>query len=127
MSPAEGSLGRGHRSPPHHGRGHALLGRQQWLIIGGRQPKLTAMSEATKLATAAGSRDPATGLRSVAALRRLLKPFPTGEPSLEPLLQASLEGARIRCRLCHLSPRPRFQVHTSMLCSMELLPGPPAR
>jgi hypothetical protein len=31
------------------------------------------MSEATKLAAAAGSRDPAVGLRSVAALRRLLE------------------------------------------------------
>jgi hypothetical protein len=31
------------------------------------------MSEATKLATEAGSRNPATGLRAVAALRRLLE------------------------------------------------------
>ena len=31
------------------------------------------MSEATKLATEAGSRDPTTGLRAVAALRRLLE------------------------------------------------------
>jgi hypothetical protein len=31
------------------------------------------MKEATKLATAAGSRDPKVGLRSVAALRRLLE------------------------------------------------------
>jgi 16S rRNA G527 N7-methylase RsmG len=31
------------------------------------------MSEATKLATAAGSRDPMVGLRAVAALRRLLE------------------------------------------------------
>jgi DNA-directed RNA polymerase specialized sigma24 family protein len=31
------------------------------------------MSEATKLATGAGSKDPATGLRAVAALRRLLE------------------------------------------------------
>jgi hypothetical protein len=34
---------------------------------------LTDMSEATKLATEAGSRDPKVGLRSVAALRRLLE------------------------------------------------------
>ena len=31
------------------------------------------MTEATKLASAAGSRDPAVGLRAVAALRRLLE------------------------------------------------------
>jgi DNA-directed RNA polymerase specialized sigma24 family protein len=31
------------------------------------------MSEATKLASGAGSKDPATGLRAVAALRRLLE------------------------------------------------------
>ena len=31
------------------------------------------MSEATKLATAAGSKDPAAGLRAVAALRHLLE------------------------------------------------------
>lgn len=31
------------------------------------------MSEATKLATAAGASDPRTGLRAVAALRRLLE------------------------------------------------------
>ena len=31
------------------------------------------MSEATKLAAAAGSRDPVVGLRAVAALRRLLE------------------------------------------------------
>jgi hypothetical protein len=31
------------------------------------------MSDATKLATAAGSRDPKVGLRAVAALRRLLE------------------------------------------------------
>ena len=31
------------------------------------------MTEATKLATDAGSRDPGTGLRAVAALRRLLE------------------------------------------------------
>jgi hypothetical protein len=31
------------------------------------------MSDATRLATEAGSRDPATGLRAVAALRRLLE------------------------------------------------------
>lgn len=31
------------------------------------------MTNATKLATAAGDRDPATGLRAVAALRRLLE------------------------------------------------------
>ena len=31
------------------------------------------MSEATKLATGAGSKDPGTGLRAVSALRRLLE------------------------------------------------------
>jgi DNA-directed RNA polymerase specialized sigma24 family protein len=34
---------------------------------------LTPMSEATKLATQAGSQDPKVGLRAVAALRRLLE------------------------------------------------------
>ena len=34
---------------------------------------MTRMSEATKLATQAGSRDPRVGLRAVAALRRLLE------------------------------------------------------
>jgi predicted DNA-binding protein (UPF0251 family) len=34
---------------------------------------LTSVSEATKLATQASSRDPRVGLRSVAALRRLLE------------------------------------------------------
>jgi DNA-directed RNA polymerase specialized sigma24 family protein len=34
---------------------------------------LTPVSEATKLASAAGSRDPRTGLRAVAALRKLLE------------------------------------------------------
>ena len=35
------------------------------------------MSEATKLATAAGSRDPAVGLRAVASLRLLLEELET--------------------------------------------------
>ena len=35
------------------------------------------MSEATKLAAAAGSRDPVVGLRAVAALRRLLESLET--------------------------------------------------
>ncbi|MCA1690660.1 MAG: helix-turn-helix domain-containing protein [Acidimicrobiales bacterium] len=35
------------------------------------------MSEATKLAAAAGSRDPVVGLRAVAALRRLLETLET--------------------------------------------------
>jgi DNA-directed RNA polymerase specialized sigma24 family protein len=34
---------------------------------------MTVMSEATKLAAAAGSRDPRVGLSAVAALRRLLE------------------------------------------------------
>ncbi len=34
---------------------------------------LTTMSEATKLATEAGSRDPRVGLRAVSALRRLVE------------------------------------------------------
>lgn len=34
---------------------------------------LTVMTEATKLATEAGSRDPRVGLRAVAALRRLVE------------------------------------------------------
>jgi hypothetical protein len=42
------------------------------------------MTEATKLASAAGSRDPAIGLRAVAALRRLL----------EQLEQLQVENAR---------------------------------
>ncbi len=42
------------------------------------------MTEATKLASAAGSRDPAIGLRAVAALRRLL----------EQLQQLQVENAR---------------------------------
>ncbi|EHI40676.1 hypothetical protein OPAG_00577 [Rhodococcus opacus PD630] len=37
------------------------------------QPKLTCMTEATTLAAAAGSPDPAEGLRAVRALRRLLE------------------------------------------------------
>ena len=42
------------------------------------------MTEATKLASAAGSKDPAIGLRAVAALRRLL----------EQLEQLQVENAR---------------------------------
>ena len=38
-----------------------------------RQCKLTAMSEATKLAGAASNADPAVGLRAVASLRILLE------------------------------------------------------
>jgi hypothetical protein len=38
---------------------------------------MTAMSEATKLAADAGSRDPVVGLRAVAALRRLLETLET--------------------------------------------------
>jgi hypothetical protein len=38
---------------------------------------LTAMSEATKLASQASSRDPKVGLRAVAALRRLLEQLET--------------------------------------------------
>jgi hypothetical protein len=44
-----------------------------------------------------------------------LKPSPTGEPLLKLLLQASLEGMRIRGRLGHLGTRPRFTVHPRMV------------
>jgi hypothetical protein len=48
-----------------------------------------------------------------------LKPPLTGEPSLEPLLQTSLEGAWIRRRLRHLGLRRRLIVHVGMVRSME--------
>jgi DNA-directed RNA polymerase specialized sigma24 family protein len=39
------------------------------------------MSDATKLATAAANRDPATGLRAVAALRKLLEQLESAQVS----------------------------------------------
>lgn len=48
-------------------------GRQGILTRSGRQVKLTDMDETQDLAVAAGAADPGTGLRAVAALRKLVE------------------------------------------------------
>ena len=47
--------------------------RQLWVDIGTGQCKLTAMTQATELADATASKDPAVGLAAVASLRALLE------------------------------------------------------
>jgi hypothetical protein len=44
---------------------------------------------------------------------------PAAELALELLLQASLEGPRIRRRLGHLGPRPRLNVHARMVRALK--------
>src|SRR5262249_29069569 len=69
-------LGADHLGLSHqesHGSSVASLACQLELTNCGRQPRMTTMPEATELADATGSKDPAVGLAAVASLRMLLE------------------------------------------------------